>query len=123
MPSRRLTFDQQALIALEAMPYRMLTIEKIPEDEIIAELLAAATEWPKRTKTELRRRGPGTPTLRADLISIALGRTLRQGREAVSRDGSDLYHFTKRARLLRRTADLAGGADEDLVRTHEWPQL
>jgi hypothetical protein len=119
VPSRRLTFDQQALISLEASPYRMLAIEKASEDEILAELLTAATQWPKRTKIELRRYGPGTPTLRVDLISIALGRTLRLGREAMSRDGADLYYFAERARLLRLTGERAGGIDEELVRAHE----
>lgn len=121
MPSRPLSFERQALIGLEATPYRLLAIEKADEDTIIAELLSLATEWPKRTKGQVRQRGPGTPTVRADLIAIALGWTLRQLREATANDGADLYMYGERARVLRLAGDRAGGVDEALVREYEWP--
>lgn len=123
MPSRRLTFETTALIALEATPYRMLAIERATDDEIVAELLAIASQWPKRTRAELVGRGPGRPTLRTDLICIALGKTLRQRRAAVERDGADLYHFADRARLLRVAAERLAGIDEELVRSQEWPDV
>lgn len=58
MPSRPLSFDQQALIGLQASPHRLLTIEKADEEAIIAELLDEATEWPKRTKREVMGAAP-----------------------------------------------------------------
>ena len=111
-----LSFEVRTLIGLEASPYRMLAIENLSEDQIVDELLAIASEWPKRTKLEVRRYGQGTPKLRADLISIALGKTLKTLREHLVTDGGrDLYFFTERARLLRLAGERAGGVDEDLV--------
>lgn len=121
MPSRPLSFEQQALIGLQASPYRLLTIEKADEKTIIAELLDEATEWPKRTKREVQRYGRGTPILRTDLISIALGWTLRQLREETAKWGADHYLYGERARLLRLVGERAGGVDESLVRDNEWP--
>ena len=68
MPRRPLSFEQLALIGLQASPYRLLATERIDEEAIIAELLDEASEWPKRTKREVRRYGRGTPKLRADLM-------------------------------------------------------
>lgn len=122
MPSRPLSFETQALISLEATPFRMLTSENANGDNIVAELLAVATEWPKRTKLELQRRGRGTPKLRPDLVAIALGRTLWQLREHLAKDGGkDLYLYGERARLLRLVGEAAGGLDEALVEQYEWP--
>lgn len=115
MPSRPLSFEQQALIGLEASPYRLLAIEMANEEAIIADLLSIATQWPKRTHHQLRRYGPGTPILRADLISIALGWTLRQRREAMAGSGADLHLYGERARLLQIAGERAGGVDERLV--------
>lgn len=122
MPSLPLTFQRQALIGLQASPYRLLAIEKVDEEAIITELLNEATEWPKRTKREVQRYGRGTPTLRTDLISIALGWTLRQLREETAKWGADHYFYGERARLLRLAGERAGGVDKSLVREHEWPR-
>lgn len=121
MPSRPLSFEKQALIGLEASPGRMLE-EKLDEEAIIAELLDEASEWPKRTKREIQRYGRGTPKLRTDLISIALGRTLRRLREETAEWGADMHRYSDRARLLRLTGERAGGVDESVVRAHEWPE-
>ena len=57
-----------------------------------------------------------------DLISIVLGETLRLGRDQVAKDhGQDYYLYGERARLLRLAGEQAGGVDEALVATHEWP--
>ncbi len=120
MPSRPLSFDKQALIGLEASPSRLLA-EKADDETIITELLDIARERPKRTKREVQRYGRGTPRLRTDLISIALGWTLRQYREETAQWGSDLHLYGERARLLRLTGERAGGIDESLVHEHEWP--
>ena len=122
MPSRPLSFDQQALIGLQTSPHRLLTIEKADEEAIIAELLDEATEWPKRTKREVQRYGRVTPTIRTDLISVALGWTLRQLREETAKWGADHYLYGEGARLLRLVGERAGGIDESLVHAHEWPE-
>lgn len=123
MPSRPLSFERQVLIGLEASPYRMLAIEHLGEEEIVTELLVEATEWPKRTKREIQRHGPGTPQIRTDLISIALGSTLEQLRKHLAKDGGkDHYLYGERARLLRLAGERAGGVDEALVAQHEWPE-
>jgi hypothetical protein len=118
-----LSFEKSALIGLEATPHRMLAFEKSPEGQIIQELLEEASEYPERSKRELAIYGRGKPVLRVDLISIALGRTLRHLREhQESNPGQPDYHlYGERARLLRIAAEKAGGVVEELVAEHEWP--
>lgn len=65
--------------------------------------------------------GRGTPKVRTDLISVALGWTLRQLREETAKWGADHYLYGERARLLRLVGERAGGIDESLVHAHEWP--
>lgn len=74
-----LSFDQAALIGLEAVPHRLMR-EQASDDQIVTELLSIASQFPKRTTRQLEQRGRGTPTIRRDLIAIAVGRQLRAHR-------------------------------------------
>lgn len=98
----------------------MLAIEKASGEAIVADPLARATPWAGRTKVELQRRGPGMPTVRADLIAVALRKRCRR-REAQARDGADLCHFGGRAAALVLASERAGRLDVILVRLHESP--
>jgi hypothetical protein len=109
-----LSFDQAALVGLEAVPHRLLR-EQASDDQIVTELLHVASQFPKRTKHQLELRGRGTPTIRRDLIAIAVGRQLRQHRLYVRRYGEpDHERHEEVARMLRRV----GGSRRRPGRSH-----
>jgi hypothetical protein len=118
-----LSFERAALIGLEAVPQRLLR-SHATDEQIITELLHIASQFPKRSKRQLELHGPGTPTVRLDLIAIAIGRQLRAHRLYVRRHGQpDYYRHDEVARLLRLAGEAGGGLDEGLIRAYEWPPV
>lgn len=121
MSRRSLTFDELALISLGASPSRLLGIEGKTVEEAIQELLQDVTQYPKRTKHQVNRYGPGQPTIRKDLVAIALGDARRHKREAEGTTWGVKDGTLTAIRVLEAMGEHLGGLDEELIAAHEWP--
>lgn len=116
-----MTFGDYLSVSLNASPHRLLLVEGKSVEEAAHELHAELLEFPKRTKAQIRRYGPGQPKVRSDVLAIELGKKRLALREELDLWGRDVRDIGRQVQVLERLAELAGGLDEDLVAAHEWP--